>query len=59
MDLSPADVETDLIDLSRLSLAMLHRCSRSALADSVETLLKQVDRPRSNLGGAGPPGRVD
>jgi hypothetical protein len=59
VDLSPADVETDLIDLSQLSLAALHRCDNSALADSVETLLKQVDRPRFNLGGTGPPGRVD
>lgn len=60
MDLSPADVETDLIDLSKLSLATMHQCDRYALADSVEVLLKQVDRPRSNLGGSGPPAvRVD
>jgi hypothetical protein len=59
VDLSPADVETDLIDLSEFSLATLHQCDRAALADSVENLLEQVDRPRSNLGGSGPPGRVD
>ncbi|MDI6103335.1 hypothetical protein QLQ12_32475 [Actinoplanes sp. NEAU-A12] len=59
MDLSPADVETDLIDLSEVSLATLYRCDHAALEDSVERLLAQVDRPRSNLGGTGPPGRVD
>lgn len=59
MDLSPADVETELIDLSGFSLATLDQCDRAALADSVESLLEQVDRPRSNLGGQGPPGRVD
>lgn len=59
MDLSPADVETDLVDLSEVSLATMYRCDRGALADSVKHLLEQVDRPRSNLGGAGPPGRVD
>jgi hypothetical protein len=59
VDLSPGDVETDLIDLSRLSLAMLYRCDKSVLEDSEKTLLKQVDRPRANLGGSGPPGRVD
>jgi hypothetical protein len=59
VDLSPGDVETHLIDLSRLSLAMLYRCDKSVLEDSVKTLLKQVDRPRANLGGSGPPGRVD
>lgn len=59
MDLSPADVETDLIDLSEVSLRALHQCDRDALADSVQRLLSQVDRPRSNLGGSAPPGRVD
>jgi hypothetical protein len=59
VDLSPADVETDLIDLSEVSLATLNQCDHATLADSVEHLLAQVDRPRSNLGGAGPPGRVD
>lgn len=60
MDLSPAEVETDLVDLSQLSLAALYHCDRAALADSVDTLLKQVDRPRANLGGSGPPGaRID
>ncbi|MCM4077912.1 hypothetical protein [Paractinoplanes hotanensis] len=59
MDLSPGDVETDLIDLSKLSLAMLYQCDESVLANSVKTLLRQVDRPRVNLGGSGPPVRVD
>jgi hypothetical protein len=59
VDLSPADVETDLIDLSEVSLATLDQCDRAALAHSVEHLLEQVDRPRSNLGSSGPPGRVD
>jgi hypothetical protein len=59
VDLSPADVETDLIDLSEVSLSTLNQCDHATLAESVEHLLTQVDRPRSNLGGAGPPGRVD
>jgi hypothetical protein len=59
VDLSPTDVETDLVDLSDISLSTLHLCDRVALSRSVERLLTQVDRPRANLGGNGPPGRVD
>jgi len=59
VDLTPADVETDLIDLSEVSLAPLNQCDQATLADSVKRLLTQVDRPRANLGGSAPPGRVD
>ncbi|GAA4945216.1 hypothetical protein [Actinoplanes utahensis] len=58
MDLSPVEVETDLIDLSEISLATLHRCDPSVLSASVRKILAQVDNPRANL-GTGPPGRVD
>ena len=50
MDLSPADVETDLIDLSEVSLATLNQCDHATLADSVEHLLatvRRLARPRS------------
>jgi hypothetical protein len=57
--LSRTDVETELIDLSEVSLSTLDRCDRAALSPSIERLLKQVDRPRANLGGTGAPGRVD
>jgi hypothetical protein len=59
VDHSPADVETELIDLSDVSLTMLRECDRSLLEASLERVLDQVDRPRANIGSSGPPGRVD
>jgi len=59
MDHSPKDVETDLVDLSGVSVSTLYRYRREALSASVRKLLTQVDRPRFNLGSSGPPGRVD
>mgnify|MGYP004492551993 CR=1 FL=1 len=59
MENSPADVETDLVDLSEVSLSTLHRYDRQSLSGSVRQLLTQIDRPRFNLGSSGPPGRVD
>lgn len=58
-DPSPAQVETDLVDLSEVSVSTLRLCDRAALSASVEVLLHQVDRPRVNIGGDGSPGRVD
>jgi hypothetical protein len=52
-------VETDLIDLTGLSLSTLRACDATLLAPSLERVLQQVERPRVNLGGQGPPGRVD
>ena len=58
-DPSPVEVETDLVDLSEVSVSTLRRCDRAALSASVLQLLHQVDRPRANIGGDGGPGRVD
>jgi hypothetical protein len=58
VDPSPRDVETDLVDLTDLSLSALRSCDASLLAGSMARLLRQVERPRVNL-GTGPPDRVD
>lgn len=57
--LSPDHVETELIDLTDVSLAWLHDCDAEILAPSIARLMDQVERPRANLGGTNPPGRVD
>ncbi|GIG91561.1 hypothetical protein [Plantactinospora endophytica] len=53
------DVETELVDLSADSLATLAGRDRELLARPLQQVLYQVERPRSNIGGSGPPGRVD
>ena len=52
-------VETELLDLSEVFLSTLNLLDPAAVLPSVHRILAQVDRPRANLGGSGPPGRVD
>jgi hypothetical protein len=58
MDPFPEDIETDLVNLSRMSMLDLSACDESVLARSMRRILVQVERPRSNI-GQGPPGRAD
>jgi hypothetical protein len=51
-------VETDLLDLSSLSLEAVGSLDPSVLSPALDTLRSQIDRPRTNISG-GPPGRVD
>jgi hypothetical protein len=53
------DVETELVDLSEVSLGGLRASDPELLNRSVSRLLRQIARPRLNLGTSGPPGRVD
>lgn len=48
---------TEMIDLTRIGLAGLRKTKD--LRDEVAKVLAQVERPRANLGGGGPPGRAD
>ena len=59
MDQTSQDVETELVDLSEVSLGMLRSADPELLSDSMSRLLQQIARPRLNLGESGPPGRVD
>ena len=59
MDQPSENVETELVDLSKVSLGGLRASDPKLLSRSVSRLLRQVARPRLNLGGSGPPGRVD
>ncbi|MBU2667889.1 hypothetical protein KOI35_30695 [Actinoplanes bogorensis] len=59
MDQSSQDVETELVDLSEVSLGMLRSTDPELLNESMSRLLEQVARPRLNIGNGGPPGRVD
>jgi hypothetical protein len=52
------DIQSELIDLTGISMEDLRHCDRSTLESSLEPLLRQVERPRHNF-GSGPPGRVD
>lgn len=58
MDEPTDTVHTLMPDLSGVTLADLRRRDLG-LADAKAMVLAQVERPRANLGGAGPPGRAD
>ena len=53
-----SEIETQLADLSEISLEQLRRQRTEALEPFLRILFSQVERPRFNL-GSGPPGRVD
>lgn len=52
-------IQTELVSLAGYLLGDLRTDSSQALADAVQSVLLQVERPRANLGGGGPPGRAD
>ncbi|HEY3867221.1 MAG TPA: hypothetical protein VGM10_02690 [Actinocrinis sp.] len=58
-ELSLEHVETELIDLTDVSLAGLRNYDATDLAPSLARLMHQIERPRANLGGTNPPGRID
>jgi hypothetical protein len=58
VDQSHADIETQLVDIQDMPLGKLRESKRAQLEPYLEVLLRQVRRPRNNL-GSGPPGRVD
>jgi hypothetical protein len=59
VNLPETGVETMLIDLEDVPLSAVAACDTDAWSGSVSMVLAQVDRPRKNIGGSGPPGRVD
>jgi hypothetical protein len=58
VDLSAEELRTDLLDLTDTSIDDLHRSDGRLLAVSLSRILRQIDRPRVNIGSS-PPGRVD
>jgi hypothetical protein len=52
-------VEAALIDLSELTIMALRTCDEDVLAPSIQRVLAQIERPRVNISGSGPPGRAD
>lgn len=54
-----AEMPTELISLDGYSLGDLRADQSRELAEAVRVVLRQVARPRANLGGSGPPGRAD
>lgn len=59
MDHSTGVINTNLVDLNEVHFAQLRDLDESVLKPSAEWLLPQIERPRANIGGTGPPGRVD
>lgn len=55
----PGELETELLELGDCSLSELLAIRDDDIIDQVEIILRQIVRPRANLGGAGPPGRAD
>ncbi|MFD0517006.1 hypothetical protein [Paractinoplanes durhamensis] len=48
-----------MVALKGYSLSDLRTDRSPELAEAVRLVLRQVGRPRVNLGGSGPPGRAD
>jgi hypothetical protein len=52
-------LESGVLDLTDVSLQDLRFIDGADWERSLEGLLSQVSRPRTNFGGTGPPGRAD
>lgn len=52
-------IETQLADLTGLTVEEVRGLRRDRLAPFLESTLRQIERPRVNLGGTSPPGRAD
>jgi hypothetical protein len=59
MEHTTGNTQTELMSLTDWSLEDLRADQSESLAEAVQMVLHQVERPRANLGGAGPPGRAD
>jgi hypothetical protein len=55
----PARLDTELIDLTEYSLGDTLDVPEHQFAPYLNRTILQVERPRTNLGRSGPPGRVD
>lgn len=53
------ELVTELVDLSGVPLSRLRAVGTGELTAQVQRVLRQVERPRANLGSSGPPGRAD
>jgi len=53
------EVETELVNLSHCSLHELRTLDDDELAIVGQRVMRQVEKPRANLGSSGPPGRAD
>jgi hypothetical protein len=56
---SPAELETELINLGGYSVSNVLNIPEYQLDPYLGRTLLQVERPCANLGGSGPPGRAD
>jgi hypothetical protein len=53
------EMTTEMLDLNTYSLSDLYALESQVLMDAATIVLRQVERPRANLGGSAPPGRAD
>jgi hypothetical protein len=59
MDMTATYLDTEVLDLADVPLADLRQLSAPGWARSADRLVQQAQRPRTNFGGTGPPGRAD
>jgi len=59
MDDPPHIIRTALIDLTDVHFAALRDWDEAVLEPGTRRLLAQIEQVRTNIGGTGPPGRVD
>jgi hypothetical protein len=55
------EIETEMVDLSGISLSMLRDCDTEMLTPSLRRIMGEIERPRANVGGGSgePSTRVD
>lgn len=52
-------LRTEMVDVLDIPINNLSSLSDEELKHAFELVLRQVSKPRANLGSSGPPGRVD
>lgn len=52
-------IETSMVSMAGRTLGDLRSDDSPALIETMQVVLVQVQKPRANLGGSGPPGRAD
>jgi hypothetical protein len=59
VDRSSPEIETEMVDLTEVSFDELRTNPAEPLEPYLNRVITSIARPRMNLGGGGPPGRVD
>lgn len=59
MDIAATYLETEVLDLADVPVADVRQLTGPGWDRTAERLARQAQRPRTNFGGSGSPGRAD